>query len=452
MRGLIDRNHGLGKYNVDLASRFDYRPAKEEIDDIDERIAELDDLIAEKITEIEEINAERVTLRAFRMNIIGQQFQAWIIAYENSTLDAMPESEERDDLEKRKEVLEEWVEDNNIEEQLAEADAAVAAQQALVDEAYETYNGMPEGEEKEAYRLIIYEMEDVLDGLQDDAVDIGEPIDEIEDIDRQLEEMPDGEERDEVLERIATAEEELAELEVAFEDLKDDVRGLDLEINLDGSLEEMKRAALDELGELNKERKKLIDDVLRLQLEKAGLELKEDRAEVRSETTAEILIYDIWCADLTVDLTGFIGIIEVVGTPSSDEYSEDTDSDESEALENELTELDEKIADVEKQMDGMEEGPEKSNLRLRVVVFELRKEKIENDREYEKRNHSDEIDTLNINDGFNIQPGYEGAAAYDETRDGTPTPDTYKYGIITTIDYNLNTCTVNLGSQVNGLE
>jgi len=368
MRGLISKVFSEGRYNVDLtkyagSSSDPYRgedSIEDELDRIDDKIADIDEQIAADNVEVDEIADDIEFLESIVNNITAQLNWAWMLAYEQARLNAMPEGPERDDLEAEKAALEEWIEQNDIVEKLAAVNAQIAGMQDTLAEMEETLEGMEEGPEKDAYTYVVDDYDNEIDGLMDDGVDLYEPSERIEEIDEILTEA-EGEARDEIEERIEFDQEQLDGFETEWVDLKSDLGSMDLEINLDADLAFIRISIRAELNVLVKERIELWSDIELLELKKTALELKKEALEERLEEEIEVLIRNIWCADLTVDLSGNIGILA-------------TES------------------------------------------------------------------------GYNIQPGYEGNAAYDAVRDDVPSDDAYRYGIITAIDYELDTCTVQVST------
>ncbi len=169
------------------------------------------------------------------------------------------------------------------------------------------------------------------------------------------------------------------------------------------------------------------------------------------------------------------------------EYSVELELDTT-AIATEITRLDKKIADLDNQLDGMEAGLERSILELKKTALEKRKEYLEDPANVPENpvediwcadlteDLSDDVGVIEVTgmrgSGFNIQPGYEANAVYDGVRDGKLKPviaspaaeayynwafqsgwqkwkPSYRYGTITVIDRDEDTCTVQLDDEIN---
>jgi hypothetical protein len=154
----------------------------------------------------------------------------------------------------------------------------------------------------------------------------------------------------------------------------------------------------------------------------------------------------------------------------------------------EIARLNQQIAIIEARIAGMPEGLEKEILKLRKLALQKRIIYLQN------TNHVPENPTVDMwcadltlglagnvgvveiagmrENGFNVQPGYEGNAVYDEDRDGQLKPalavpaagvywnfamqagwqkwrPSYRWGIITAIDYDNDKCDVQLDPLLN---
>ena len=234
-------------------------------------------------------------------------------------------------------------------------------------------------------------------------------------IEAELVDMPPGPERDaleaELSDKQSTKEDLDAQLLSVGGEINDITNAIAL-LNIDKGVLEAESSTLEgeidtlqgELDELVDQRQGLQDDIVdlekeksELQLEKAMLTLKKTGFQKRIDflndpaNVPENETLDVWCADLTEDLSGDVGVIEVAGVRGN---------------------------------------------------------------------------------GFNVQPGYEGNAVYDSDRDGTLKPSivvpaasaywnwgmqggwqkwmpTHRYGTISAIDYEADTCTVTLEAETN---
>ena len=149
-----------------------------------------------------------------------------------------------------------------------------------------------------------------------------------------------------------------------------------------------------------------------------------------------------------------------------------------------IANLNDKIAEYEFYISGMEDGEEKSLLKLRKAGLEKKKEQLEKLFEEDPTvdawcgdlttDLSGEVGLIEIpgqRQYLNIQPGYDGNAAYDADRDGQLQPaiggtpagvfynlamqpgwqkykPTYRYGTITAIDYDNDRCEVDLDPAI----
>ena len=169
------------------------------------------------------------------------------------------------------------------------------------------------------------------------------------------------------------------------------------------------------------------------------------------------------------------------------EYSVEIELD-TDAIDAEITRLDAKIADIDSQLSGLEEGLAKSILELKKTALEKRKEYLEDPANVPvnptediwcadlTKDLSGDVGIIDVTGlrggGSNIQPGYNENAFYGEDRDGmlkpviaVPSPEafwnwamqggwqkwkpTYRYGTITVIDKDLDTCTITLDDTLN---